>query len=126
MSIAAFFKHGHMPTHINNTKHQKTWLQISSIAAFNKHNYSSIIVAAFLVNAAKKNTAIASIFCSVGRFILDIINHVSIYFTTSTTFNDLLCHCGLIDKSLSKLQGIVSHDDFGKLVQSFPNSFITL
>ena len=74
-------------------------------------------MAAFLVNAAKKNTTIASIFCSVGRFILDIINHVSIYFTTSTTFNDLLCHCGLIDKSLSKLQGIVSHDDFGKPVQ---------
>ena len=48
---------------------------------------------------------------------MDIINHISIYFTTSTTFNDLLCHCGLIDKSLSKLQGIVSHDDFGKPVQ---------
>nr|POE84143.1 hypothetical protein CFP56_40018 [Quercus suber] len=48
------------------------------------------------------------------KFILDTINQVSSYFTISNTFYDFLRHPDLINKSLSRLQGIVSGDYFGK------------
>ena len=49
-----------------------------------------------------------------GKFILDTINQVSSYFTISNTVCDVLRHRDLINKSLSRLQGTVSGDDFGK------------
>ena len=48
------------------------------------------------------------------KFILDTINQISSCFTVSNTFSDVLHHRDLINKSLSRLQGIVSGDDFRK------------
>ena len=59
-----------------------------------------------------------------GQFILDTINQISSCFTVSNTFSDVLSHRDLINKSLSRLQGILSGDDFGKAIVDWFSEFI--